>query len=356
MTQTWAIFLEAYRNLNSKKLFWLVLILSGMVVVAFACVGINQQGLKLLFWQFDNDLLNTKQVPPDQFYKIMFVQIGIGVWLSWLATILALISTAGIFPDLSTGGSIDLLVSKPISRLRLFITEYAAGLLFVTLQVAIFSTLCFLVIGLRGGVWEPGLFMAVPLLVCFFSYLFSVCVLLGVVTRSTVAALLLTLLFWFFVWAIGSAENSLLMFKTMQQQGVDFAEVQAEAQKSKPTADGTKEPPKVSQSTDKREAAPEKAPQVSHALDIAHRIFYDIKTLLPKTTETIYLLERSLTHMAGLPQQQPPGPQTERMQTAQKEFVNILQARSIAWIIGTSLGFEVFVLFWAALIFCRRDY
>ena len=33
MTQTCAIFLEAYRSLNSKKLFWLVLILSGLVAL-----------------------------------------------------------------------------------------------------------------------------------------------------------------------------------------------------------------------------------------------------------------------------------------------------------------------------------
>ena len=207
MTQTWAIFLEAYRSLNSKKLFWLVLILSALVVVAFACIGINEKGLKLAFWQIDNQMFNSKQMPPDQFYKTVFVHVGIGIWLAWLATILAIISTAGIFPDLLTSGSIDLFVSKPISRLRLFITEYAAGLLFVALQVTIFSTACFLVIGLRGGAWEPGLFLAVPIMVCFFSYLFSVSTLLGVVTRSTVAALLLTLLFWFFVWALGAAET-----------------------------------------------------------------------------------------------------------------------------------------------------
>ena len=79
MTQTWAIFLEAYRNLNSKKLFWLVLILSALVVAAFACMGINENGLKIAFWQIDNDVFNTKQMPPDQFYKTMFVQIGIGI-------------------------------------------------------------------------------------------------------------------------------------------------------------------------------------------------------------------------------------------------------------------------------------
>jgi ABC-type transport system involved in multi-copper enzyme maturation permease subunit len=361
MTQTWAVFLEAYRNLNSKKLFWLVLILSVLVVVAVACIGINEKGLKIAFWQLDNDVFNTKQLPPDQFYKMIFVQVGIGIWLSWLATILAVISTAGIFPDLLTSGSIDLFVSKPISRLRLFITQYAAGLLFVALQVTIFSEACFLVIGLRGGVWEPGLFLAVPIMVCFFSYLFSVSSLLGVVTRSTVAALLLTLLFWFFVWAVGTTENTLLMFKTMQKRGVDFAALQAEANANKQkTADkpktlDTPEHPAEAQPADKSKTAAADDSNSSRALDIAHRVVYGVKTVLPKTTETIAILERSLVQLAKLPQQ-PQGPQTERMQAAQLEFVEILHGRSIAWIVGTSLGFEVFVLFWAAVFFCRRDY
>jgi ABC-type transport system involved in multi-copper enzyme maturation permease subunit len=382
MTQTWAIFLEAYRNLNSKKLFWLVLILSALVVAAFACIGINENGLKLAFWQIDNNLFNSKQMPAEQFYKVIFVQVGIGIWLSWLATILAIISTSGIFPDLLTSGSIDMFISKPISRLRLFITEYAAGLLFVALQVTIFSTACFLLIGLRGGVWEPGLFLAVPIMVCFFSYLFSVCTLLGVVTRSTVAALLLTLLFWFFVWAIGTAENTLLMFKTMQERGVDLAAVQAESDSNKSKLPNTPEKPAESPSTKRTEAAESSSPASerskpaeppspltekskpaaaegsndSSVLDIAHRIMYGVKTVLPKTTETIALLERSLMRMAKLPQQQPRGPQAERMQAAQMEVVEILYARSIAWVVGTSLGFEVFVLFWAAVFFCRRDY
>ncbi|MGD0516898.1 MAG: ABC transporter permease subunit [Thermoguttaceae bacterium] len=379
MTQTWAIFLEAYRNLNSKKMFWLVLILSVLVVVAVACIGINEKGLKIAFWQLDNNVFNTKQTPPEQFYKMIFTYVGISIWLSWLATILAVISTAGIFPDLLTSGSIDLFVSKPISRLRLFITEYAAGLLFVALQVTVFSAACFLVIGLRGGVWEPGLFLAVPILVCFFSYLFSVSTLLGVVTRSTVAALLLTLLFWFFVWAVGTTESSLLMFKTMHERGVDFASVQAEANANKQkTADkpktlDTPERPAEAQPADKpktpdilerpAEAQPADKSKTdaagdsngSRALDIAHRIVYGVKTVLPKTTETIALLERSLMKFAKLPQQ-PQGPQTEKMQAAQLEFVEIIHGRSIAWIVGTSLGFEVVVLFLAAVFFCRRDY
>jgi ABC-type transport system involved in multi-copper enzyme maturation permease subunit len=355
MTQTGAIFLEAYRNLNSKKLFWLVLILSGLVVAAFACVGINQHGVKILVWQFDNDFLNSNQYPADQFYKGMFVQIGIGIWLAWLATILALISTAGIFPDLMTSGSIDLLVSKPIGRLRLFLTEYVAGLLFATLQVTIFTTACFLVIGLRGGVWEPGLFLAIPLVVCFFSYLFAVCVFLGVVTRSTVAALLLTLLFWFGISMVGAAERTLLMAKTMQHHGANIA-AHVEKDAGKPKAAKGPKSREPTPPADTTPATPEEPSTASRALSIAHSVAYGIKTVLPKTADTIELLQRSLIEIAKLPKQPADSPEARAALAAQKEIIDVIYGRSIAWIIGTSLAFETVVLAFAALVFCRRDY
>jgi ABC-type transport system involved in multi-copper enzyme maturation permease subunit len=355
MRQTWAIFVDAYRNLNSKWLFWIVLVLSGLVVASFACVGINEHGIKILFWQIDSDALNVEHFPRDQFYKLIFYKIGIDYWLSCFATILALISTAGIFPDLITSGSIDLFICKPISRLRLFLTEYLAGLLFATLQVTIFSAVCFLIIGLRGGVWEPGLFLAVPIVVCFFSYLFSVCVLLGVITRSTVAAVLLTILFWFGVFMIGSAESTLLMFKTMQQQKIDFAAVQAESNNVAKRAVKNPEQPTASQSANQSKAAAPDASSESPVLDTSLKILYGIKTVLPKTTDTIALLERSLVQLAKLPRE-PAGPETLRMQAAQQEWLDILRGRSIAWIVGTSLAFEAVVLCLAAWVFCRRDY
>jgi len=353
VTQTLAIFLEAYRNLNSRKLFWIVLAISALVVLAFACVGINEKGIKVVAWQIDSSLFNATTTPPAVFYKSMFTSVGIGLWLSWLATILALISTAGIFPDLMTSGSIDLLVSKPIGRLRLFLTEYVAGLLFVTLQVTVFTLLSFLVIGLRGGVWEPGLLVAVPLVICFFSYLFSVCVLLGILTRSTVAALLLTLLFWFFVYGVGAAEQGLLVFKTMQNHGVDFQTMPREQAGRGPAVKGAKDRPESGGSSTKDAPGPAEAPAGSPALDAAHRIVYGVKTVLPKTSETIALLQRTLVRMADLPEQPD---QDQRMGAVQRELVETLRSRSVTWIVGTSLVFELAILSWAAWLFCRRDF
>lgn len=361
MTQTLAIFLEAYRSLNAKRMFWVVLLLSGLVVVAFAFVGVNEQGVKIALWQVNSELINSEYVPPDLLYKWLFVYVGIGVWLSWIATILALISTAGIFPDLITSGSIAMVVSKPIGRLRLFVTEYVAGLLFVTLQVAIFSLGSFLLIGIRGGVWEPALFMAVPVVVCLFSYLFSVCVLLGLLTRSTMASLLLTLLFWLLVYMVGTTESTLVLFRAMNEQGVTWEEMQAGPQASRREPGRRSERasgPDQSGDTEARDSAAqqETADQKgsSLSLETAHNIVYGIKTALPKTGETIDLLERTLISMAELPEQ--PGQEDAPQARVGREMAHTLRSRSVGWVVGTSLGFEFVVLSLAAFIFCRRDF
>ena len=194
-------------------------------------------------------------------------------------------------------------------------------MLFAALQVTIFTAACFLVIGLRGGVWEPGLFLAVPIVVCFFSYLFSVCVFLGVATRSTIAALLLTLLFWFGIWAVGTAERTLLVFKTMQRHGASVVAVQVEQNQRVARKHGTSHGRRTSPPADQPSAAEMSATDQSGestALNVAHSIFYGIKTVLPKTSDTIDLLERSLMKAAKLPESGQA--RRRRMMAAQQEF------------------------------------
>jgi len=352
MSQTLAIFYDAYRGLRARKMFWIVLILSFLVVACFACLGVSDKGLTLLTWDLHVGPTAT-EMPPGVLYKFMFAGFGVDFWLTWIATILALISTAGIFPSFIAKGAIDLVVSRPISRLRLFLTQYAAGLLFVTLQITAFSAASFLVIGLRGGLWEPGLFLAVPLVVCFFSYLFSVCVLLGLLTRSTVAALLLTLLFWFLVFSVHSAETGLLAVETMAEherhtaretvveahQGTRPSRTPAASQPNVPTLGGD-------------ESDQDKTIRY---LNTAHRIIYGVKSALPKTTETIDLLKRALISTAELPKAEDGSARDGHMQAAEK-VGRELRSRSPWWIVGTSLAFEAVILALASWVFCRRDF
>ena len=73
-----------------------------------------------------------------------------------------------------------------------------------------------------------------------------------------------------------------------------------------------------------------------------------MKTVLPKTSETVELLERVLTDLADLPKP-PPDPsnlEQQRMQAATQEMVETIRSRSLGWVLGTSLAFEAVVLAW----------
>lgn len=389
-TQTKALFVDAYRELNARKLFWITMALNLLAVALFAGLGINDRGPSFLHWTFDNEFLNTGLISKELFYKLQFTTWGIPMWLSWVAVILALISTAGMFPDLISGGVIETMLSKPISRTRLFLTKYLVGLLFVTMQVAVFSVGCFLVIWVRGGAVEPALFLAIPIVVVFFSYLFAVCALLGLVTRSTIAALLLTIVFWFLVFVVNTTESMMIgqregsivrledATKNIENQRVfsDRRLAQLDAAGTPPVdADGQP----ITDPEARRLAV---NPALQMSLDRHARAEQAVKTwtpwaaratalkwVLPKTQETIGLLERNLIspeEMRKLTAEStgftPPEEEEEFSGPAmadprvQARVMEILRARSIAWILGTSLAFEAVVLLVCTVIFRRRDF
>lgn len=373
--QTWALVVEAYRELNSRRLFWITLALSGLVVAGFAAVGVSDRGFTVLGWEFESTLINARILPPAQFYRMLFVSLGIGVWLTWAATILALVSTAGLIPDFIASGAVELVLSKPMSRLRLFFTKYLVGLLFAALQVAVFSAACFLVIGLRGGAWSPGVFLAVPLVVVFFSYLFSLCALLGLVTRSTIAALLLTLLTWIGLSLVQTAGGLIATFATANELRLEALPEQIErmeraerARLEAARADGT-EPtaadldaasPRLRERREDLRRAERDAATWRTAAGVADGLL----AVLPKTQQTIALLERRLVAATAVEDAVVAtedgadiGPlKGVDQRELQRRMRQKMEARPAWWVIGTSLGFEVVVLAIAAWIFARRDF
>ncbi|MFN9370070.1 MAG: hypothetical protein ACK6CT_15110, partial [Planctomycetia bacterium] len=344
------------------------------------------KGITFFGWEFDTAPFTTQLLTPAKFYLFLFANFAVPIWLTWLASILALISTAGIFPDFLAGGAIELSLARPISRLRLFVVKYACGLLFVTLQVALFAVACFVVVGVRGGTWEPRIFLAVPVVVLFFSYLFAFCTLFGVLTRSTIASLLLTLLVWLGLWSVNTTGGTLLLFresatvsaertarKTQRLEEAGRRKVAALEERKEPVPGAAERPlpdgaadaleavvPTLAKSrADAREATESAAGwrRASAVVDV-------IKGVLPKTDETISLLDRWMMTAAD---KRPFGGNDASPDdvplpfgAADEEVVERLEkkvrGRSLGWVLGTSCLSEAVVLGLAAWLFCRRDF
>lgn len=383
MRATIAIFIDAYRELNSRRMFWIVLGLSALVVAVFACVGIDNRGFTFLHWSLGFGI-STAMMSEALFYKqLLFTELGVKFWLGIIATILALISTASIFPDLVSGGAIELVLSKPISRLRLFLIKYAAGLLFVTLQVALFAGGSFLVIGLRGGLWEPRILLAIPIVVLFFSYLFCVCALIGLVTRSSIASLLLTILIWFVVFLLHASENGISVWRMYTEERVrllqeDIAQREKELETLKsaqhePGLDNVRSAVVIASKTGRLEDRRKRLPDAESALakirwvDLGAR---SVKAVLPKMTDTKDLLERAILskeerdrlfrdaerEMSQVEIDQDQEDVRVDMGRVQRQALEKKYSNPTWWILGTSLAFEAVILAIAGWIFVRRDF
>lgn len=436
MRATLAIFLDAYRELNSKKLFWIVLAISVAVVGALAIPSNNERGFEVFGQTADFPMLSTKAVSEVAFYKFLLQWFGINLWLAWGATILALISTAGMIPEMVSGGAIELVLSKPVSRLRLFLTKYVAGLLFVALQAAVFAVGAILLVGIRGGVWDLRPLLAIPLIVLFFSYLFCVCAFVGMLTRSTLLALLATMLLWLATWAGATVENFMLDQRLRQEREVarlqtqmetlqttltaldeQIAELRESSPNSPPTAptdtppdaDAAPDAPAASASEQAGSSPPaqgnrrpsgrrgnrsllEAGRQILGQLDTAsgleslernrvnvarqieqlqtqlppaqersqtttkwHRRVFVVAAILPKTGETKQLFQRYVidkSDIEGLLKVLMDVTGDQDAGAAETAIGN----RSLWWVIGTSVLFEIVILGAASWIFVRRDF
>ncbi|MHC4429677.1 MAG: hypothetical protein ACYS0D_13890 [Planctomycetota bacterium] len=375
MTVFTAMLLDAYRELNSKKLFWITLVISGLVVISYGSIGFNEQGMSMLFGlkQIDSEFINSETAWARALYLGIFSDFVVTIWLSWVAVILALISTCTIFPDFLAGGSIDVVLSKPISRVTLFGMKYLASLLFVVLQVGLFCAGIFFCVGFRLGEWNWMIFAAIPIVTVFYSYLYAVCVLAGVLTRSAITALLLTLLFWFSMWSVQTSEGLLNQFSVRFQ--IEAENIQTRIDRMETSLNGLagrEDDPSVRARVDLETRLTEARNNRETQLDAKgkltrwHKPIRGVMTVLPKTGQTVALLSRwlkdpegfSITGMmrgdmtgrgTGMLQNQTEVEMTRRLEQE-------LESISPWYIIGTSLGFEAVVLIGACLIFVRRDF
>lgn len=381
-TQTAALLLDAYRELQARKLFWATLILSALVAGAFGLIGINPQGY-VIFGKTYYSIWNSRLIPPPAFYQYLFTYWAIPGWLGLFATVLALLAVAGIFPDLLVGGSVELYLSKPISRLRLFLTKYVFALIFTAAQVLAFCTVAYTIIGLRGGAWDWRIFLAVPLVTLFFSYLYCICVLCGILLRSTLMSILITLLVWAVVFILSWSDAVLTRFTAAAdlrtrtcQQIVDSNQKMFDTNNAKPTTQ------RANLSAFEFQQDVARKNLVDAEIDAANvrwwqHLIWNIESPLPKVRETVNLLSRWVVTPQPFLQVRSRQRQSREAWRKDHNFkprddqdldryydtdeaeaatVEDLSGRSLWWVLGTSTGFELVILTWAAWVFCRRDF
>lgn len=155
----------------------------------------HKMGFLFGVWKIDLD-------QPQGLWVLGF-QIALVDWIAgWAGIIIAVIISAGFIPNMLRKGTIDFLIVKPISRPVLLVYKYLGGLTFVFLNAVVLVTGSWLAFGFNSGNWSLWYLASIVVLTFYFAILYSLSVLIGVLTRSMLASILITIGFWFFLYIV----------------------------------------------------------------------------------------------------------------------------------------------------------
>jgi len=118
---------------------------------------------------------------------------------------IAIVVTASLIPETFEAGSLNLLLSKPVSRGGLFIAKFIGGCVFIAICATYLFAGIWLWLGLALGVWENAILLSILLYIIVFGIYFSVSAFVGLVYRSTILAIMVTLLFWGACFVVGTS-------------------------------------------------------------------------------------------------------------------------------------------------------
>jgi hypothetical protein len=137
--------------------------------------------------------------------------------------LLALVWTAGFLPSFLEPSAASVLLAKPVPRWSLLAGKYLGVLIFVGFQALAFVTAVWLALAVRTGVWDGTCFLAVPVLLLHFAVFFSFSVLLAVTTRSTVACVFGSLLFWLVCVGMNLGRHTALTLPELENLSPSFS-------------------------------------------------------------------------------------------------------------------------------------
>lgn len=148
--------------------------------------------LRMLFGQVEVPLEDVSVAE----FVIQLELVLAGVFAGFVVMLIAISTTATFIPDMLRKGTLDLVLARPIGRIRLLLYRYLGGLWFVGIFAGFLIAGCWLGLALRTGVSSPAFLLCIFSLLAVFAVLYSVSVLVGILTRSSGLASLTALGVW----------------------------------------------------------------------------------------------------------------------------------------------------------------
>jgi ABC-type transport system involved in multi-copper enzyme maturation permease subunit len=135
---------------------------------------------------------------------VLGFESGFSAILYFLCTFLAIFATAHLVPRMQEKGTIDLYLSRPVSRTKLILSRYVAGLILAGSNIFYLLGSIWLIVMWKTHVVHPRFFVGGAVILLVVATLMAFAFLIGVVTSSTAVSIMTTYgLFFFSLMLVG---------------------------------------------------------------------------------------------------------------------------------------------------------
>lgn len=183
------IFTDTFQESFRNKMFLFFFIVATLIIGSIG-LALNMDvvdGVMSGVTFFGNELhipkLSVKQ-------WVESLQAGLAMVIGTFGLFLALMATSILFPTMLQKGSIDLLLCRPIPRWRIITARFLGGASIMAFNAAYLFLGVWAVLGWKSDVWNRGFPISTLFAVFAFVVLFSVVMIVSVITESGPAALL----------------------------------------------------------------------------------------------------------------------------------------------------------------------
>ena len=212
-----AVVLDSFHATAHSRILWVTVVLISVILLAIYPLSLNkvpadQSGTGLQLSYAGRDFGPAIQLPvatSDEVRGIAlawFMDHVVDLIVGFFGIFTALVVSCGVIPETYQTGSVELLLSKPLSRPLLFLAKFFGGCVFVSVNICYLILGLYFIIGLRWGLWDIRILVAIPVFIFYFMLLFSVSAIVGLFSRRAILSLFVALLFWGMCILIGNTK------------------------------------------------------------------------------------------------------------------------------------------------------
>ncbi len=217
MSNVWTITKHTFREALSRKVFVTFFLITTFVlaILIAAVLAINLSnifGPISMKLKIDGDF-ETKIFSVLKLFLISPLYSG-GLFL-------AIFSSSSFIPTMLEKGNIELLLSKPIKRGELILGKYfgVTSMVFVNVAYAVLGF--YFILGLRFHYWDVSFLITIATITFAFMVLYGLIILIGILTRSSLSAMMLTyLIFYVFSPLLAHREKAFYLIESKIIKGV----------------------------------------------------------------------------------------------------------------------------------------